>query len=173
MSKRKPQPHRIYSSNAFWIALVVFYALSIALVWLPTVPAILIDHLEAVNWALAFCVGIAVVSITTQCNVWALFTVGFIQPFLVLVPEAIETPYILRYNFSLWPPLQVGVACAAGGWLVSLVRSGPSANDFSFAVWREWAAPSWAILSTAERVQKIFITISGLATFIAMILKYL
>ena len=155
------------------MVLVVFYGLSLALVWVPGVPAGLIDHLDLANLGLAACVGIAIVSITRQCNVWALGTVGFIQPFLVLVPEALETPYILRYNFSLWPPLQVGFACAAGGLLVSLVASGANARDFSFAAWKEWIAPSWQVVTTAEKVQKIFITVSGLATFIAAIIRYL
>ncbi len=168
MTRRTPRPPRIYTETSFRVALVLFYAVSLVLVLLPG-----IEYLEAVSWGLAFCAGVAVVAITRRCNVWVLFTVGFIQPLVIIIPAAIEIPYILQYSFSLWPPLRVGLACAAGGWLLSLVRSGPSARDFLFSDWREWIAPSWALLGRAEKLQQAFTTIMGLATLLAAILGYL
>ena len=168
MNRRKPHGPRLYSSATFRVVVALFYGASLILGLVPG-----LAYLEQVSWGLAVCTGIAVVALTSQCNVWALFTLGFIQPLFVVVRAAIEVPYVLQLGLSLWPPLRVGLACAAGGLVVSLVTSGPRAGDFSFSAWRTWMLPSWKVLGTAERVESTIKTLLAVAGLVLGILKLL
>jgi hypothetical protein len=143
-------PPRVYVSRRFWVPVLSFHVISILMA-----STDLVDYLAPASYGMAVGTGVAVVALTAHCNVPVLFTVGFMQPILIYLPDAMTAPPEVLRALPVGLPLWIGAACAGGGWLMSLRYGRPTGAAFSVAEWRAWMAPTWILLGRSEKLEAV------------------
>ena len=164
-------PAAAFVSPAFRTSVVAFWALSLVawLIWQTRAdaPVLLVAML-----LLAFAEGVAAVVVLNHCNVWVLFTVGFLQPIILVLPNFATSPESTRGKFTLVLPLIIGAVCALGAWSASLaVRKGRfDASDFSANVWWKTVAPfTTGVVTLGEKAQKLVTAGAIIGTIVKLI----
>ncbi len=141
----------MYTSKGARAVVFTFYGLTALLPKLP------LDErmVDFAPYVLSFVAGMTVVAVTKQVNIPVLFTVGVVQPVFMLVEIAMEDLAFVIQSLGANPPIPYGMACVAGGLLMSL-RFGPlGAHALSLGDWFAWLAPAWGMLRRAERLETI------------------
>jgi hypothetical protein len=104
--------------------------------------------------------GAAIVATVHRANnVWILLTVGFLQPFVANAAIIHDVPGFLEDAFIYRAAIEVGVACVAGGLVVSAALRTITADTFALRPWWEFIT----LLDDAQgRVGKAGKIITGL-----------
>lgn len=157
---------RVYTSKGARAVVFAFYGLTALLPKLPLDEQVV----DFAPYVLAFVAGMTIVGVTKQVNVPVLFTVGVIQPVFMLVEIAMEDLAFVIESLGANPPIPYGLACAAGGLLMSSRFGALGAHALSLGDWFAWIAPAWGILRRAERLETIA---KILLVGIALIMMYL
>jgi hypothetical protein len=141
---------RVYASAESRIVVFGFYLVSFAILF-----SDMREFIAPTSYMLAFAAGVLVVVRTRQLNLLVLFTIGCIQPLLLLAPRAWSEPHLVWYVMSVPVTASVGLACAAGGLLISLRFGPPPVSVLSIVAWRAWLFPSWSVLTGGEKVEAV------------------
>jgi hypothetical protein len=151
----------LYGSWRFWAPVLAFHAISIVMA-----STDLVFYLAPASYAMAVGTGMAVVALTGHCNIPVLFTVAFLQPVLVYLPEILSLPPQVLRALPVGLPVWIGALCASGGTVMTLRHGLPDASVLSLAGWRAWIAPTWSLLRKAEKLETAF---KGLAVLIGVL----
>jgi hypothetical protein len=156
------------SSHRFWAPVMLFYAASLL------VAALAPGGRETMwaSYAMAFCVGAAVVAAAPARNLLVLFTVGFSQYIVIMTPPLIDAWDFVLATFSPRPAIEVGAACAVGGLCSSILQERTVRTEWvSIPVWLDWMRPVSDALVPFESARKIVTTLMSLATLLLSILS--
>ena len=165
-AERRSAPARsktaaLYGSWRFWAPVLAFHIISIVMA-----STDLAFYLAPASYAMAVGTGMAVVALTGHCNIPVLFTVAFLQPVLIYLPEIFNLPPQILRALPVGLPVWIGVLCASGGAVMTLRHGLPDASVLSLAGWRAWIAPTWSLLRNAEKLETAF---KGLAVLIGVL----
>jgi hypothetical protein len=168
-----PRPARTPSaaafvSPAFRITVVVFWALSLVAWRFWEGPAD-IERLLVAMLLLALAEGVVAVVVLRHCNVWVFFTVGFLQPIILALPNFAAHPDNTRQKFTLMLPLIIGAVCALGAWSASMAANKGrfDRGDFSTAVWWKTIVPfTGNAKAVGDTLQKLAMTGGIIGTII-------
>lgn len=141
---------RVYASVPAYIVVFVFYLASYLLTRLPGN-----FSLRRAAYGAAFGAGAILVAATRQLNVPVLFTIGLVQPMVMLSTLAWNDLEIFVGALVQQPPIACGFACAAGGAVMSLRYGVPGPHALSLSEWLTWIAPRWRVLHGPEKVESI------------------